>query len=181
VERASPRTELLRAEVTVNLPADPVPVEADEDHLGRVVDDLINNALTYTIRTPRLVIGLTTRSRKAIVRVEDNGVGIRAGERERVFDRLYRVVDPQVVVPGIGLGLYICRQLAQSYGGSLVVESSTPGKGSVFALTLPLSRTTSAVQLREAEAGLWAQPSEEAAAKNRRLPRTAESSDDLHS
>ncbi len=153
VERASARTELLRAEVTVNLPTDPVPVEADEEHLGRLVDDLINNALTYTIRTPRLVIGLNTRSRKAIVRVEDNGVGIRVGERERVFDRLYRVVDPQVVVPGIGLGLYICRQLAQSYGGSLVVETSTPGKGSVFALTLPLSRTTSAVQLREAEAG----------------------------
>jgi signal transduction histidine kinase len=53
----------------------------------------------------------------------------------------------------VGLGLYICRQLAQSYGGSLVVERSTPGKGSVFALVLPLSRTTSAAQLREAQAG----------------------------
>jgi signal transduction histidine kinase len=152
VERARPRTELLRADVTVNLPPDPVPVEADEDHLGRVMDDLINNALTYNIHAPRLVIRLTTRFRRAILRVEDNGVGISAGERERVFDRLYRVVDPQVVVPGIGLGLYICRQLAQSYGGSLVVERSTPGKGSIFALSLPISRTTSAVQLRD-EAG----------------------------
>jgi signal transduction histidine kinase len=154
VERAGPRAELLRAEVVVNLPHDPVLVEADEDHLGRVMDDLINNAFTYTIRTPRLVIGLSTRSRKAIVEVEDNGVGIPAAERERVFDRLYRVVDPQVVVPGIGLGLYICRQLAQSYGGSLVVESSKPGKGTVFALALPLSRTTSAAKLREAQASL---------------------------
>jgi signal transduction histidine kinase len=153
VERAGPRAELLHAEVVVNLPPDPVPVEADEDHLGRVMDDLINNAFTYTIRTPRLVIGLSTRSRKAIVEVEDNGVGIRPADRERVFDRLYRVVDPQVVVPGIGLGLFICRQLAQSYGGSLAVESSKPGKGSVFALALPLSRTTSAAQLREAQAG----------------------------
>jgi signal transduction histidine kinase len=153
VERAHPRAELLRAEVVVNVPNDPVPVEADEDHLGRVMDDLINNAFTYTIRTPRLVIGLSTRSRKAIIEVEDNGVGIKAADRERVFDRLYRVVDPQVVVPGIGLGLYICRQLAQSYGGSLAVESSKPGKGSVFALALPLSRTTSAAKLREAQAG----------------------------
>jgi signal transduction histidine kinase len=62
-------------------------------------------------------------------------------------------VDPQVVVPGIGLGLYICRHLAQSYRGSLAVESSKPGKGSVFALALPLSRTTSAAKLREAQAG----------------------------
>ena len=150
VERAHPRAELLRAEVVVNVPPDPVLVEADEDHLGRVMDDLINNAFTYTIRTPRLVIGLSTRSRKAIVEVEDNGVGIPAPERERVFDRLYRVVDPQVVVPGIGLGLYICRQLAQSYGGSLVVESSKPGKGSVFALALPISRASSAGMPREA-------------------------------
>ena len=153
VERAHPRAELLRAEVVVNVPPEAVWVEADEDHLGRVMDDLINNAFTYTIRTPRLVIGLSKRSRKAIVEVEDNGVGIPTAERERVFDRLYRVVDPQVVVPGIGLGLYICRQLAQSYGGSLVVESSKPGKGSVFALALPLLRTTSGPTLREAQAG----------------------------
>ena len=152
VERAHSRAALLRAEVVVNVPPDPVLVEADEDHLGRVMDDLINNALTYTIRAPRLVIGLSRRSRKAIVEVEDNGVGIPAAERERVFDRLYRIVDPQVVVPGIGLGLYICRQLAQSYGGSLVVESSKPGKGSVFALALPLSRSSTA-KLREARAG----------------------------
>ena len=152
VERAHPRAALLRAEVVVNVPPDPVLVEADEDHLGRVMDDLINNALTYTIRAPRLVIGLSRRSRKAIVEVEDNGVGIPTAERERVFDRLYRIVDPQVVVPGIGLGLYICRQLAQSYGGSLVVESSKPGKGSVFALALPLSRSSTA-KLREARAG----------------------------
>ena len=79
-----------------------------------------------------------------------SGVGISEADRERVFDRLYRVADTQAIVPGIGLGLYISRQLAESYGGTLVVESSTPGKGSVFALALPLSRTVSATQLQEA-------------------------------
>ncbi|HEY8863492.1 MAG TPA: MASE1 domain-containing protein [Candidatus Dormibacteraeota bacterium] len=152
VERVRPRADLLGADVTVKLPRIPVPVEADTDKLGRVLDDLINNALTYTIRPPRLRIGLSVRSRRAIVRVEDNGVGISQDERERVFSRLYRVDDPEVVVPGIGLGLYISRQLAESYGGSLAVERSTPGVGSVFALTLPLSRTISAKQLQEAEA-----------------------------
>ncbi len=153
VERVRPRADLLRAEVTVKLPRDPVPVEADAAQLGRILDDLFNNALTYTIRTPQLLIGLSSHSRRAIVRVEDNGVGIHEDDRERVFDQLYRVADPQVVVPGIGLGLYISRQLAESYGGSLAVESSTPGTGTVFALELPLSHTTSAAQLREAEAG----------------------------
>jgi signal transduction histidine kinase len=152
VERVHPRADLLRAEVTVKLPSEPVPVEADADQLGRVLDDLINNALTYTIRRPQVVIGLSTHSRRAFLRVADNGIGIPKDERELVFDRLYRVADPRVVVPGIGLGLYIGRHLAESYGGTLVVESSSPGTGTVFALALPLSRTTSSAQLREVEA-----------------------------
>ena len=152
VERVRPRVDLLGAEVTVELPPDPVPVEADASRLGRVLDDLINNALTYTIRTPRVVIGLSTKSRRAILRVTDNGVGIPESERERIFDRLYRIPDPQVVVPGIGLGLYICRRLVESFGGSVAVESSTTGAGTVFAIRLPLSRTISPSQLREAEA-----------------------------
>jgi signal transduction histidine kinase len=119
-------------------------VSEPHTQLGRILDDLINNALTYTIRTPHVQIALSTDSRRAIVRVEDTGGGIPEHEREQVFDRLYRVADPQVVVPGIGLGLYISRQLAESSGGSLVIESSTPGEGTVFALALPLSRTTSA-------------------------------------
>jgi signal transduction histidine kinase len=95
---------------------------------------------------------LSAGSHRAIVRLEDNGVGIAEDDRERVFDRLYRVADSQIVVPGVGLGLYISRRLAESYGGSLVVESSTPGIGSVFELALPLSPTMSAAQMRQAEA-----------------------------
>ena len=153
MERVGPRADLLLAEVTVNLPDNPVPVEADPEKLGRVLDDLINNAMTYTIRSPRLQIRLTTQSQKAMLRVEDNGVGVSEGDREQVFVRLYRVADSEVVVPGIGLGLYISRQLVESYGGSLAVESSKPGVGSVFALTLPLARTTLATEQQEAEAG----------------------------
>lgn len=141
IERVRPRADLLGGEVTVDLPQDLVPVEADPSKIGRVLDDLINNALTYTVRSPRLTIGLTTHARRAIVRVEDNGVGFSEADRERIFDPLYRVANSQVVAPGIGLGLYISRQLVESHGGSLVAERSTPGKGSVFLLALPLART----------------------------------------
>ena len=150
VERARPRADLLDAEVVVDLPGDPVPAEADPEKLGRVLDDIINNGLTYTTRPPKLRIRVSADSSRAIVRVEDNGVGISESERERVFDRLYRVGDSEIVVPGIGLGLYISRELVESYGGSLVVESSTLGRGSVFALTLPLSQTVLAAELKEA-------------------------------
>jgi signal transduction histidine kinase len=151
VERVRPRADLLAAEVIVELPQDPAPVEADPAKLGRVLDDLLNNAPTYTTRIPRVRIALSTRSQLAIVHVEDNGVGISQEDQDRVFDRLYRVADSQVVVPGIGLGLYIARQLARSSGGTLVVESSTTGVGTVFGLSLPLSRKAAASELQEAE------------------------------
>jgi signal transduction histidine kinase len=153
VERVRPRAELVGADITVNLPIDPVPVEADPAKLDRVLDDLINNALTYTTRQPRLQIRLSNHARRATVRIEDNGVGIAKDQIERIFDRLYRVPDSQVVVPGIGLGLYISRKLVQSWGGTLSLEKSTPGVGSVFALILPLSRSISGAQLAEADTG----------------------------
>jgi signal transduction histidine kinase len=76
---------------------------------------------------------------RALVRVADNGAGIPARERERVFERFYRTNDIGFRhVAGTGLGLYISRQLAEGHGGSLAIESSSRD-GSVFVLALPLS------------------------------------------
>lgn len=140
VERSSPRADLLGAEMAVSMPAGPVLIEGETGQLGRILDDLINNAMTYTVQTPCVTIGLSVEGRRAVLRIADNGIGIAPEERDRIFDRLYRVPDDQVVVPGIGLGLYISRRLAESFGGKLVLEKSTPGEGSVFALRLPLAR-----------------------------------------
>jgi signal transduction histidine kinase len=82
---------------------------------------------------------MSTDSEHAVVRVEDNGVGIAKHQHEKIFDRFYRNAGPMAVnVPGVGLGLYISRQLAQNHGGTLRVQRSTPGEGTVFALELPL-------------------------------------------
>ena len=139
-ERALPRVQLLGAEIATRLTADPVPVEADASQLGRILDNLINNGLTYTTRPPKLSISVSCEGAHALVRVADNGAGIPASERERVFERFHRTNDPAFRnVPGTGLGLYISRELAEGHGGSLAIESSTPGDGTVFALALPLS------------------------------------------
>jgi signal transduction histidine kinase len=140
VERARPRADLLHAEVVTNLAIDPVLVEVDAGQLGRVLDNLINNSLSYTVRPARLFVSITMEFQRATLRVEDNGVGIASDQHEQVFDRFYRSAGAVAVqVPGVGLGLYISRQLAEQHGGSLVVESSTPGAGTVFALVLPLA------------------------------------------
>jgi signal transduction histidine kinase len=143
-ERALPRAGLLGGEIATGLPADPLPVEADVSQLGRILDNLLNNGLTYCMRAPVVSMDVSVEGDRTVVRVADNGVGIPEGERERVFERFHRTNEPAFRnVPGTGLGLYISRQLAEGHGGSLVVERSTPGRGTVFALALPVATATS--------------------------------------
>ena len=139
VERARPRADLLHAEIATALGSEAVLVEADAEQIGRILDNLINNGLTYTERPPRLSVTLGQADGRALAMVADNGIGIPPEERERVFDRFYRRNEPDFRhVRGTGLGLYISRQLAEAHGGTLAIESSEPGQGSAFALTLPL-------------------------------------------
>ena len=146
VERARARADLLDAEIATGLSADPVPVKADAVQLGRVLDNLINNGLTYTLRPPRLSISVSTEETQAIVRVADNGVGIPETEHGLVFERFHRGHDPNFSnVPGTGLGLYICRQVAERCHGRIAIERSESGAGTVFALSLPLAQPESRV------------------------------------
>src|SRR6202035_3819088 len=117
IERAQPRANLIGGEIVTQVPSDPVLVEADSKQLGRILDNLINNGLTYTTRPPRLTISLLSEGGRALVRVADNGAGISASDRERVLERVPRITDPvSRHVPGTGLGLFISRQLAEGHG-----------------------------------------------------------------
>jgi signal transduction histidine kinase len=137
-KRARPRAGLLDGEIATDLPPDPVPLDGDAKQLGRILDNLINNGLTYSTRAPRLRITVSSEGGHARVRVADNGAGIPPSERDRVFERFQRTNDPTFRhVSGTGLGLFISRQLAEGHGGSLTIESSTPDDGTVFVLDLP--------------------------------------------
>jgi signal transduction histidine kinase len=143
-ERARPRAQLLQGEIVTELGPEAAVVDGDEDQLGRIFDNLLNNSLTYTEASPRIAISVSVEDGRAIARVADNGIGIRQAERERIFDRFHRSNDPAFQrMPGTGLGLYISRELAEQHGGSLKVEGERPGGGTVFALCLPLAKTSS--------------------------------------
>ncbi len=138
--RAKPRANLMGGEIALRLGEESVMVEVDPQHLGRVLDNLLNNGLTYTVRAPRLVIDVSSEAGRAVVRVSDNGAGIAEEERERIFERFHRTNEPAFrMAAGTGLGLFIARELAHRHGGTLIVESSRMGEGSVFALTVPLA------------------------------------------
>ena len=71
------------------------------------------------------------------LRVEDTGVGIEASEQERIFERFYRVHRDGEMESGAGLGLFIVSEMVRLHGGRIDLES-TPGKGTVFTVHLPL-------------------------------------------
>ena len=139
--RARPRAELNGADIAATLGPDPLQVDADSRQLGRILDNLINNGLTYAARPPRLRVSVTTDGERAVVHVIDNGVGMSEVERVRVFRPFHRGNDPAIgSVPGSGLGLYVSRQLAEANAGKLTLERTELGLGTSFALDLPLAR-----------------------------------------
>jgi signal transduction histidine kinase len=142
VERARPRAELAHAKISVDRPGDPLLVLADGNQLGHVLDNLINNALAYSRRPPRISITSVADGDRAAVRVADNGAGIPEDLGDMVFEPFQRGQQPGFEeVPGTGLGLYISRELAVAHGGGLTLERSVVGEGSTFALSLPIAVT----------------------------------------
>jgi signal transduction histidine kinase len=148
VERAGPRVELSGARIATTFGVEPVPVDADALQIGRILDNLINNSLTYTARPPRLKVDAVAEGDRALVHVIDNGVGMSDAERDLVFQPFHRTKDPAFnSVPGAGLGLYASRKLAEVNQGRLTLERTEPGVGTCFALDLPLARSKPVTQI----------------------------------
>jgi signal transduction histidine kinase len=141
IKRATPRAELAGAEIATKLGSQPMLVDGDARQIGRILDNLINNSLTYVTKSPRVKVDTGIEGDRAVVHVIDNGVGMSEAERARVFQPFQRTKDPAIKkVPGVGLGLYASRQLAEINNGRLRLLKSEPGLGSSFALDLPLAK-----------------------------------------
>ena len=107
--------------------------------LGRVLDILLDNAITYSVPPAEVQVSIRVEGRSADILVEDAGRGIPAEHHQGIFEQFYRVDDPRFGYPsGTGLGLYIGRKLAEANGGELDLERSRVGHGSIFRLRLQL-------------------------------------------
>ncbi len=118
-----------------------VTVQGEADRLSQVFINLIANAIKYnTSEAPWVRVASELRDGRYEVRVEDNGPGIRADERELIFSKFRRGwAHMQTPVPGAGLGLAISWQIMRRLGGSLTLEDASGG-GASFRVTLPLVR-----------------------------------------
>ncbi len=122
------------------LPADMPPVRADRDRVRQVLVNLLGNAMQYTPSGGRVTVRLTRENSAIRFSVRDTGVGLKAADLSRIFQRFYRVDKSRSRTSGgSGIGLTIARYLVEAHGGHIGAESAGLGQGSTFHFTLPLA------------------------------------------
>lgn len=126
-------------EVTLDTHIDePVVVRGDEQQLGLMVKNLVDNAVRYSSAGGKVIVEVDREEEEGVLRVEDDGVGIPLREQSRVFERFYRVDEGRDRDSGgSGLGLSIVKHVVELHGGHVALESEL-GEGSTFTVRLPL-------------------------------------------
>jgi PAS domain S-box-containing protein len=124
------------------LPEGPIALEADPARLRQVVVNLLTNAFKYTPAGGQIVLKATVEGDEAVVRVQDTGVGIAPEMLPKIFDLFTQEECARDRSEGgLGIGLAVVRELVALHGGTVQVRSEGKGKGSDFAVRLPLGQT----------------------------------------
>ncbi|MBV8079349.1 MAG: hypothetical protein JO186_03105 [Actinobacteria bacterium] len=118
--------------------ADAVELTGDPERLSQATGNLISNALKFTPAGGTVAVRVFSEDGRAILEVDDSGIGIPPDEQQRLFERFFRSVSAtEQAIPGTGLGLVITKAIAEAHGGRVSVRSQ-PGEGSCFRVELPL-------------------------------------------
>ncbi|GAC1473842.1 MAG: hypothetical protein PVSMB5_25690 [Ktedonobacteraceae bacterium] len=122
------------------------PVWGDKERIGQVLTNLLTNAVKYSPKADTIIVHIADEQGMATVGVQDFGIGIASEHLQYIFDRFYRVNDPEEkTYPGLGIGLHIAHEIVARHNGTMSV-SSEKGNGSLFRFTLPYARSTSATR-----------------------------------
>ncbi len=123
--------------ITVSLENEPMIVKADRFHLTNIMVNLLDNALKYTDKPPRIEVSALKDNNDLTITVSDNGIGIDRRFQRRIFDRFFRVPTGAIHnVKGFGLGLHYVRHAIKSHGWKISLRSE-PGKGTQFIIKIP--------------------------------------------
>ena len=143
VETSRPLIERQRHELSVSVPAGDMTVLGDPVRLTQVFANLLNNAARYTPAGGRLSLLVHVRGEQAVVRVGDNGVGLRPDQLRAIFKPFAQAHEPGYS-GGLGLGLSLAQAIVTLHHGTIEAHSDGPGRGTEFVVTLPLSSVPSA-------------------------------------
>jgi signal transduction histidine kinase len=135
VEALTPKAE--EAGIALRLETDHPEVYGDERRLGQLIDNLVSNALKFTLEGGVVTVRAVRDGRSAVLEVEDTGIGIPAGEVDQLFGRFYRASSAtERELPGTGLGLTIAKAIVDAHHGTIAVESAE-GVGTTFRIEIP--------------------------------------------
>ena len=143
VEMLAPQLDKKRLRLVLSATPNDVTMAVDQDKARQILLNLFANALKFTPPDGSIALDVETQPTTVAIAVRDTGIGIPAGQLERIFEpfvQARRSVDPSD--HGFGLGLAISRQLARAMGGDLTVRS-TVGEGSTFTLVVPRANVES--------------------------------------
>jgi len=139
VETARPLIDAKKHELRVELPPAPVRFEADPLRLAQVVGNLLTNAAKYTDPGGLIQLHGEVGDAELVIRVSDNGIGIRHEALTEIFQMFTQVRSTQDRSGGgLGIGLALAKGLVELHGGSVVASSDGPGQGSRFTVRLPM-------------------------------------------
>jgi signal transduction histidine kinase len=144
---ASEVVEMFRAArdrtVVVKVPAEPLVLNADAERVRSVLINYLENAAKYAAESHELTVtvGPSPVSGRARIAVTDQGPGVEPADQPRLFQRFFRAPGVARRTEGLGLGLFLCRAIAEAHHGAAGVDSQ-PGAGATFWLDLPLPPPT---------------------------------------
>jgi two-component system, chemotaxis family, CheB/CheR fusion protein len=118
-------------------------VDGDPERVVQMVDNLLRNSINHTDRGGRITVRARRERGRAVISVQDTGVGIDPAEVERLFEPYYQGAQDKLA-KGLGLGLTLVRRLVEMHGGTIEVHSQGKGTGATFTLSLPLAASARA-------------------------------------
>jgi len=140
VEVCQPKIDMRSHDLHVILSSSPLEVNIDADRMRQVFTNLIQNASNYTKNGGTIWVKASVEAGEAVVKVEDNGVGISPDSLPHIFDLFTQAeFAGDRKERGLGIGLSVVKDLTQMHGGSVQVRSDGLGKGSEFTVRLPLA------------------------------------------
>jgi signal transduction histidine kinase len=126
--------------LVLDVALDPCPVLVDMHRIEQVLTNLLDNAAKYSPQGGEIRVTVEASEGGVLLRVVDRGIGLPPGTAESIFEPFGRAANASARhIPGMGLGLYICREIAERHGGRIWAESAGEGQGTTLALWLPFA------------------------------------------
>jgi PAS domain S-box-containing protein len=138
VESVAPQFVSKKQDLTIDIPREPIFVDADPTRMSQVTANLLSNASKFTPARGRIALSLARKDGHALLRVKDSGIGISKEQVPHIFEMFAQVEPTQIKTEGgLGVGLALTRMLIDLHGGNIEVKSEGAGRGTEFSVRLP--------------------------------------------